>query len=48
MELTKEFIESNKLSEDQVTAISGFGKTFYDNLVADTKKEYDGLANKNA
>lgn len=48
MELTKEFIESNKLSEEQVTAISGFGKTFSDNLVADTKKEYDGLANKNA
>ena len=48
MELTKEFIESNKLDESQAKAVSEFGKTFSDNLVADTKKEYDGLANKNA
>lgn len=48
MELDKDFIETNKLSEDQVKAVSGYGKTYSDNLIADTKKTYDGKANADA
>jgi hypothetical protein len=48
MELSKEIIEANNLTEDQVSAINGFGQTQIDTLIADTKKEYDGKANANA
>src|SRR5690606_1736287 len=45
MEFTKEFIESNGLSEEQVTAVTGFVQT---EIVPTIKKEYDGKANENA
>lgn len=48
MEITKELQESQKLSDEQVTAINAFGKTHTDGLIADTKKEYDGKANADA
>jgi hypothetical protein len=48
MELSKEFIESNKLDENQVKAVSEFAKTYTDGLIADTKKEYDGKASTDA
>lgn len=48
MEITKEVIEAQKFTEDQVTAINEFGKTHTDNLIAETKKEYDGKANEQA
>lgn len=48
MEITKEIIETQKLTEDQVTAINEFGKTHTDNLIAETKKEYDGKATADA
>lgn len=44
MEFTKEFIEDQKLTEDQMTAINGQ----VTNHVADVKKEYDGKANADA
>lgn len=48
MELEKEFIETNKLSEEQVSALSGK----FDSLLADEKKaleeSFKGEANKNA
>lgn len=45
MEFTQEFIESNGLSQEQVDAV----KSHYDNeVIPGIKKEYDGLANKNA
>lgn len=44
MELSKEFIEEQKLSDEQVTAITDFGK----NHIADLQKEWDGKASKNA
>ena len=48
MEISKEIIEAQKLTDDQVTAINAFGKTHTDGLVAETKKEYDGKANTDA
>ena len=45
MEFTQEFIESNGLSEEQVTAVTGFVQT---EIVPTIKKEYDGKANENA
>lgn len=48
MELTKEIIEKAGLNEDQVTVISSFGKDYADNLVAETKKEFEGKANSDA
>lgn len=48
MELTKEVIEAAKLSEDQVKAVSAFGKSFLDSRIADVKKEFEGVAHKNA
>lgn len=44
MEFSKEFIEQNKLSEDQVKAVSDFGKSH----IADLQKQWDGKANENA
>ncbi len=44
MELSKEFIEENKLSDDQVTAITDFGK----GQVAELQKQWDTKANDNA
>ncbi len=45
MELTKEFIEKNTLTDQQVAAITGH----YDNeVIPSIKKEYDGKANENA
>jgi len=41
MEFSKEFIEEQKLTAEQVTAVSGH----YDNSLADVKKDYDGKAN---
>ena len=45
MEFTKEFIEEHKLSEEQVTAITGHITTDY---IPTLKKEWDGIANQNA
>lgn len=45
MELTQEFIESNGLSEEQVSAFTGYLET---EIVPSIKKEYDGKANENA
>ena len=45
MELTQEFIDSNGLAENQVEAIT---KYIDSDLVPNLRKEYDGLANKNA
>lgn len=45
MEFTKEFIEQNGLSEEQVNAVSGFVQA---EIVPNIKKEYDGKANENA
>lgn len=45
MELTQEFIEANKLSNEQAEAIKGFVNT---DIIPTLKKDYDGLANKNA
>ncbi len=45
MELTQEFIEKNGLSEEQVTAVTGYVQT---EIVPNIKKEYDGKANENA
>jgi hypothetical protein len=45
MELNKEFIESNNLSTEQVEALQGYMTT---DVIPNIKKEYDGLANKNA
>lgn len=44
MEISKEVIEAQKFTEDQVTAINAFGKTHTDDLIAVTKKEYDTKA----
>ena len=44
MEFTKEFIEENQLSADQVTAITGQVATH----VGALKQEWDGVANENA
>lgn len=48
MEISKEVIEAQNLSEEQVTAINGFGKSYGEGLVADAKKEYDGKASADA
>jgi len=45
MELSKEFIEANGFEENQVEAIT---KYISNDLVPNLKKDYDGLANKNA
>lgn len=45
MELTKEFIEQYGLQENQVEAITKYVST---EVVPNIKKEYDGVANKNA
>jgi len=45
MEFTSEFIETNGLSEDQVTAINSHVQS---EIVPTLKKEYDGKANENA
>jgi len=44
MELSKEFIESNSLNAEQVTAIQDFGR----DQIADAKQGFEGLANTNA
>jgi hypothetical protein len=48
MELSKEVIEAQGFSAEQVTAINGFGLDHTNNIVADTKKAYDGKANEQA
>jgi len=45
MEFTSEFIEANGLAENQVEALNNYISS---DLVPNLKKEYDGLANKNA
>lgn len=45
MELSQEFIESNGLTNEQVTALSGYVENEY---IPSLKKEWDGKANKNA
>lgn len=45
MELEKEFIEIHKLTEEQASAIN---KYYGEEVIPSIKKEYDGLANKNA
>ena len=45
MEFTKEFIETNGLTEEQVTAVTGFVQS---EVVPNIKKEYDTKANDNA
>lgn len=45
MELTKEFIEQHGLQENQVEAITKYVSS---EIVPNIKKEYDGVANKNA
>ena len=45
MEFTQEFIETNGLTEEQVTAVKGFVST---EIVPSLKKEFEGVANKNA
>lgn len=45
MELTKEFIEANKLEQPQVEAVTKF---FSESVLPDLKKEWDGKANENA
>lgn len=44
-ELTKEFIETIGLNEEQVKSINGFVQG---EIIPNIKKEYDGLANQNA
>lgn len=48
MEFSKEFIEDQKLTTEQVTAINTNVKTHYDNEIATLKGEWDGKANKDA
>jgi hypothetical protein len=48
MELTKEVIEAQKLSDDQVSVLNKFGTDSESLLVANAKKEYDGKANTDA
>lgn len=48
IEITEEFAKEHNLTTEQVAAVTTFGNEYGDSLVADTKKEYDGLANKNA
>jgi len=48
MEFSKEFIEEQKFTPDQVTAITSNVTTHYDDKIAVLKGEWDGLANKNA
>ena len=48
MELTKEVIEAQGLSTDQVTAINTEFKNGYDSGMTTLKTEYEGAANKNA
>lgn len=45
MEFTKEFIEEHGLQENQINAVKGY---FEKEVLPNVKKEYDGLANKNA
>lgn len=45
LELEKEFIEKHNLTDDAVKAITELSTKHTDNIVADTKKEYDGKAN---
>lgn len=45
MELTKEFIEANKLDDAQVAAITGYVK---DDYIPTLKKDWDGKANTDA
>ena len=47
MEFSKEFIEEQKLSPEQVTALTGKVTTHYDAKIADLKGEWDGVADKN-
>jgi len=44
MELSKEFIETNKLSEDQVKAVTEFGKT----KIVEVETEWKDKAHKDA
>ena len=48
MEFSKEFIEEQKFTPDQVTAITSNVTTHYDSEIANLKGEWDGLADKNA
>lgn len=45
MEFTKEFIEEHGLQENQINAVKAY---FEKEVLPNVKKEYDGLANKNA
>lgn len=48
MEFSKEFIEEQKFTSEQVTALGTTITTHYDTKIADLKGEWDGLADKNA
>ena len=48
MEFSKEFIEEQKFTPEQVTALGTTITTHYDTHIATLKGEWDGLANKNA
>lgn len=45
LEFEKEFIEKHNLTEDAVKEITELSTKHIDDIVADTKKEYDGKAN---
>lgn len=48
LELTKEFIEENKLTDEQVKAITPHVNTWHDTQVVELKGEYDTKAHDNA
>lgn len=48
MEFSKEFIEEQKFTPEQVTALGTSITTHYDAKIADLKGEWDGVADKNA
>jgi len=48
MELSKEFIEANKLSEDQAKAVTDFGKTFVATETTKVAEEWKTKAHENA
>ncbi len=48
MELDKEFVETQKLSDEQVTAINDVVKGHYDPHIAELKKGWDSKANDDA
>jgi len=48
MELTDEIIKAQGFSEEQVAAINGYVAPLLSDTIANTKKEYDGIANTQA